>query len=124
MTRAIRWAVIAVCVGGIVGMIVTSATDHNGAAITFGIVTAMAILCQMVATTVQNELRGAPKAPLFDTRPADPDAEGAELEERIAALVDAGGDEQAVRELVRRAVRLGRGSSGATPSADPRPTDS
>ncbi len=106
-TRAIRIGVVAVCVAGIAGMIVTSATGHNGAAITFGLVTAVAVLCQMVATTVLDEATGAPRAPLYDS-PAGPEAEAAELEARIAALVDAGADEPAVRDLVRHAVRLGR----------------
>jgi len=93
-TRAIRVAVIVVCVGGIAGMIVTSITNHNGAAITFGLITAVAILCQMVATTVVNEI-GA----------VEPD--GAALEAQIEGLVAAGADEAAVRDLVRQAVRLG-----------------
>jgi hypothetical protein len=109
-TRAIRISVIAVCVGGIIGMIVTSATNHNGAAVTFGLVTAVAILCQMTATTVLNEVTGAPGAPIGD---ADRDA--AELEERISGLVAAGADEQAVRDLVRHAVRLGRRMEPAAP---------
>ena len=50
--RAVRWIAIGVCVAGIAGMIVTSALNHNGAAITFGLVTAVAILCSMVATSV------------------------------------------------------------------------
>ena len=93
-TRAIRLVVIAVCAGGIAGMIVTSITNHNGAAITFGLITAVAILCQMVATTVVNEIGGR-----------EPD--GAALEARIEGLVAAGADEAAVRDLVRHAVRLG-----------------
>jgi hypothetical protein len=109
-TRLIRWTVIAVCVAGVVGMIVASATDHNGAALTFGLITAVAILCQMVATTVQNEMHAE------DVEGADTDAE--ELEARITALVDSGVEESAVRDLVRRAVRFGRRSPppGATDS--------
>jgi|HubBroStandDraft_6_1064221.scaffolds.fasta_scaffold1709521_2 hypothetical protein len=113
-TRAIRIAVIVVCVGGVAGMIVTSATKHNGAAITFGLITAVAILCQMVATTVINEVNGAPAAPLYgrETPPVTPDsaveAEAAEVEERIAGLLAEGIDEAVVRDLVRHAVRLGR----------------
>ncbi len=98
---------IVACIGGIAGMIVASATDHNGAAITFGLVTAVAVLCQMVATTVLNEATGAPGAPLYDAPPTA-EAEAAELERRIGALVAAGADESAVRDLVRHAVRLGR----------------
>ena len=97
-TRVIRIAVIVVCVGGIAGMIVTSITNHNGAAITFGLITAVAILCQMAATTVVNESR---------TREGD----GTALEAHIHNLVASGADEAVVRDLVRRAVRLGRSTS-------------
>lgn len=106
-TRAIRIAVIVVCVGGIAGMIVTSITNHNGAAITFGLVTAVAILCQMVATTVANE----------SAERVGPDAEGALLEARVAELVAAGADESVVRDLVRQAVRLGRSTRTASSRA-------
>ena len=113
-TRAIRILVIVVCVSGIAGMIVTSATNHNGAAITFGLITAVAILCQMVATTVANEDRGS-------TEPRLDEAEASRLEARIDELVAAGADEAAVRDLARHAVRLGR-TSGAI--ATSRPSDS
>jgi type IV secretory pathway TrbL component len=116
-TRAIRITVIAVCAGGIIGMIVTSATNHNGAAVTFGLVTAVAVLCQMTATTVFNEVTGAPGAPVTShgAAPPPPDGDAEEVERRIAALVDGGADEQAVRDLVRQAVRLGRRIATAAP---------
>lgn len=125
-TRAIRVLVIALCVGGIVGMIVTSATDHNGAAITFGLVTAVAVLCQMVATTVVNELTGAPGAPIAgpwthrpEPRVSSTEEQAAEVETRINALVTGGSDEAAVRDLVRSAVRLGRQTAGTTTAVAP-----
>jgi len=117
-TKAIRIVVVVVCIGGVAGMIVTSATDHNGAAITFGIITAVAILCQMAVTTALNEATGAPSAPL-DPRlpaPATPlDAEAAALEHRIEGLVADGAQESAVRDLVRQAVHLGRLTSTSAP---------
>jgi hypothetical protein len=113
-TKAIGLVVLGVCGGGIVGMIITSATHHNGAAITFGIVTAIAILCQMTATTVVNELKHAPTAPIT-TESARLDENAAALEERITALVGAGAEETAVRDLVRQAVRLGRESETSRP---------
>jgi hypothetical protein len=115
-TTAIRVTVVAVCVAGVVGMIVASATHHNGAAITFGLATAVAVVCQMVATTVLNEARGAPGAPLGPAAAA-PSTEtyAAQVETDIEALVAAGADEQAVRDLVRRAVRLGRRTGSAVP---------
>jgi hypothetical protein len=115
-TTAIRVTVIVVCVAGVAGMIVTSATHHNGAAITFGLITAVAVICQMVATTVLNEVRGAPGAPLGPAAaPSRADAEAAQVEEAIDGLVSAGADEAAVRDLARRAVRLGRRTSSAVP---------
>ena len=106
-TKAISVVVLGVCGMGIVGMIITSATNHNGAAITFGLITAVAILCQMTATTVVNEVRRAPRAPTAsDAARLDADAEA--LEGRIEALVNTGVEEEAVRDLVRRATRLGR----------------
>ena len=112
-TRAIRFTVVAVCVAGIAGMIVTSATDHNGAAITFGLVTAVAVLCQMTATTVLNEAKPPPNA--LNAANATDEADASDVEERIVALVDSGADEGAVRDLARRAVRLGRHLSSAGP---------
>ncbi len=118
-TTAIRVTVIVVCVAGVAGMIVTSATHHNGAAITFGLVTAVAVLCQMVATTVLNEAQGAPGAPLGPgAAPSSTDVYAAQLEDAIEALVAAGADEAAVRDLARRAVRLGRRTTSSAVPPD------
>ena len=54
---AIRRIVAVVCVAGIAGMIASSIADNNGAAITFGVVTAVAILCSMTATAVEKAVR-------------------------------------------------------------------
>ena len=54
-TTAVRRAVIAVCVVGIAGMIAGSVADNNGMALTFGLVTAVAVLCLMVAPAVGKE---------------------------------------------------------------------
>ncbi len=51
-SRLVRRTAVVVCAGGIAGMIVSSILNHNGAAITFGLVTATAVLCSMVATAV------------------------------------------------------------------------
>jgi uncharacterized protein (TIGR00730 family) len=48
----VRRLVITVCVAGIGGMIAGSVADNNGIALTAGIVTAIAVLCLMVATAV------------------------------------------------------------------------
>ena len=97
---ALRAVVLAVCVCGIAGMIVSSIADVTGAAITFGLVTAVAVLSLIAATTVvQSERRGDE---------AGVDELGEELERRIAELVARGADEAAVRDLAGAAVRLGR----------------
>ena len=118
-TSAIRITVLVVCAGGVVGMIVTSATKHNGAAITFGLITAVAVVCQMVATTVLNEINGAPGAPLgpgvVAPRGERGEAAAEQRERDITAHVAAGADEAAVRDLVRHAVRLGRRTGSAVP---------
>jgi hypothetical protein len=99
----LRGIVIAICAGGIAGMIIgTVATDNNnGVVITFGIITAVAMLTLITSTM-------AVKA---SQRPADGElddvlAEG--VEARITTLVAAGVDEGALRDLVGDAVRLGR----------------
>jgi len=106
--RTVKLFAVGVCVVGIAGMIVTSATDHNGAAITFGIVTAVAILCSMVATSV------AASAGIIEPV-YPPDQLAARVEQQIESLVETGAEEQAVRQLVGEAVRLGRAISQPTP---------
>ena len=96
--QLIRRVVIATFVGGIVGMIVGSIADNNGVAITFGFVVAIAALVLMVATAIN------PARPVG----AVDETVANRVEEHVAALVEAGADEHAVRELVRAAVTLGR----------------
>jgi hypothetical protein len=89
--RAVRLTVIAVCVGGIAGMIVSSIADNSGAAVTFGVLTAVAVLVLIAVTAA-------------GPRPMS-EADAERLERRIQDLVAAGADEAAVRELVRAARR-------------------
>ena len=107
MTRArvVRWIVIGICVVGIVGMIVGSIGDDNGLALTFGLVTAAAVACLMVATAVS----ASDGAASTHARPFD-EAQGARVEELIQRLVARGAPEGEVRALVREAVRLGERS--------------
>jgi hypothetical protein len=112
--RIVRRLVLVVFVGGIAGMIVGSIADNNGIAITFGLVTAVAAICLMLVTSVTT----ATESVRFD------EARAEELEGRIQALVDAGADEDELRELVRDAVLLGRtarrvGEATGTPAAAP-----
>jgi hypothetical protein len=98
--RAIRIAVVVVCAGGIVGMIVASvAGNNNGAVITFGLVTAVSILVLMAFSAASRTPAGPPDGALAER-----------VEARIKALVATGADEGEVRELVTDAVLLGRGA--------------
>ena len=95
--RVVRRVVIAVCVAGIAGMIVSSIADNTGAALTAGLVTAMAVLCLIVATAVT----GPQGVGISDLLASD-------VEDRVEALVAEGADEDEVRALVGAAVKLGR----------------
>ena len=102
--RLVRRTVYAVFVIGIVGMIVGSIADNNGVAVTFGLVTAIAATALILITSVVPPDGFAPPVH-FDEQSA------ARLEEQITGLVEAGADEDEVRQLVRDAVRLGRSRS-------------
>jgi hypothetical protein len=98
--RWIRRVLLATFVLGIAGMIVASIAERTGAALTAGLVTAVAMLCLVLVTSV------AP-ADGFGARVVDEDA-AADVERRVADLVSAGADEAEVRSLVRAAGRLHR----------------
>ena len=101
--RAVRRIVITVCGAGIAGMVASSVADRTGAAMTFGLITAVAVLCLMVATTVTRD--PAFRAPLAAE---SDDTLAVRVEEQIQILVASGADEDAVRALARDAVALGR----------------
>jgi hypothetical protein len=114
--RAVRGITLAVCAAGIAGMIVTSVQGHNGAAITFGLITAVAILCSMVATAVAADTtRRVGDRDTAADAVASPQVESlaAMVEDNVQRMVAAGVDEDAVRVLVGESVRLGR-ALGAT----------
>ena len=92
-------------------MIVGSIADNNGTAITFGLVTAVAAVCLILVTSVSTD----PASVQFD------DDRARAMESRIQDLVDGGADEDAVRDLVRDAVVLGR---SARPTRPARPVTS
>ena len=98
--RLVRVVAVVVCAAGIVGMIASSIADNNGAAITFGLIAAVAALVLIVVSAVQ---------PVNSGSSVD-EAQAEALEARIGRLVDAGADEQDVRDLVRSAMRLRRRS--------------
>jgi predicted MFS family arabinose efflux permease len=90
---AIAW------VAGIAGMIATSINgNNNGWVVTFGCITAFAAVCLFSATAAIRRDR----IDVFE------EADAERLEDQVQALVAAGADETAVRELIRDAMRLGR----------------
>lgn len=99
--RAVRRIVLAVCVVGIAGMIAGSVADDNDVALAFGLLTAAAVACLMVATAVGGGTGGT-----LD------DAQARRVEGLVEDLVAGGADEARLRALVAEAVRLGRGGRG------------
>jgi hypothetical protein len=97
--RVIRVVCTLCFIGGIAGMIVASLADNNiNAVLTAGIISAIAAIVLLAVSTVSAQRRLTE----FD------DADAEILEHGIRRLTDAGADEHAVRELVRRAIDLGR----------------
>jgi hypothetical protein len=103
--RRIRALIIVVFVGGIAGMIVGSIQDDNALAMTFGAITALCALALILISAVTG-----PEA--FDRPVRFDESAAAELEARVATLVDDGADEATVRDLVRHSVRLGAAARG------------
>jgi hypothetical protein len=110
--RLVRAVAVGVSAGGIVGMIVSSVLNHSGVAITFGLLTAAAVLCSMVATAVAADTARRLGSVAPAAAPVDEDA-AARLEQLVQVLVTAGADESSVRDLVRQSVGLGRGMGPA-----------
>jgi len=99
--RVIRAVCIVCFVGGIAGMDAGRPPDNNiGAVLTAGIISAIAAIVLLAVSTVAAQRRLAE----FD------DADAEILEHGIRRLADSGADESAVRDLVRRAIDLGRRS--------------
>jgi hypothetical protein len=97
--RVIRVVCIACFVGGIASMIAASLADNNiGAVLTAGSISAIAAIVLLAVSTVATTQRSVE----FD------DADAEILETNIRRIVDAGANETNVRDLVRRAVELGR----------------
>lgn len=110
--RAVRTVTLIVCAAGIAGMIVTSIQGHNGAAVTFGLITAVAVVCSIVAKAVaaetEHRLSVAAGAPPASVSEAGADALAELVELQVQILVEGGAQEGEVRQLVGEAVRLGR----------------
>ena len=110
--RTIRWLVIAVFVGGVVGMIIGSIADDNGVAITFGLLTAAAALGLILVTAVADPAAfrrdGSTGRPPATDDGGSADEAGAAVEAQVQRLTAAGADEGQLRELVRLAMTFGR----------------
>lgn len=106
--QVIRRVVLAVCLVGIAGMIVTNIAGNNGGSITFGLITAVAILCSIVATSVSARPAASGNRAGNDVVDDAIEEIGARIEDRVAQLVASGADEDDVRALIADAVRLGR----------------
>lgn len=86
-------------VTGIAGMIISSVNgNNNGWVTTFGLLTVLATVCVLAATAATRKDR----IDVFE------EADAERLEDQVRALIDAGADEAAVRDLVRDALRMGR----------------
>ncbi len=98
-TRLITRACIAIFVGGIAGLIISSvAGNNNGLVLSIGGVIVLAAVVLMTVNTVTvNE-----RIDVFD------DAVAEQLEAQVAKLVEQGADEADVRTLVREARRSRR----------------
>ena len=121
---AVRVTAGVICVAGIAGMIVTSILNHNGAAVTFGLITAVAIVCSMVAKAVATSTErqvlartgAAAATPQEAHAGASPHSAaedlGMRLESQAQTLIDAGADQDQLRRLIGDAVALGRALAG------------
>lgn len=98
--RWIRRIVIAVFVGGIAGMIVSSIAESTGAALTFGLLTAAAAVALILVTSVAG-------ADAFANAAVDEQA-AADVEALVQTMTAEGANEHELRALVRAAVRLGK----------------
>lgn len=95
----LRRIVAVCCVASIAGMIVTNINGAIGGAMAFGMFGATAMLMLIVANTlVRASNQGGAQSAL-----------AAELEARVQELIAAGTPEQPLRDVVRKAVRLGSG---------------
>lgn len=97
----LRKIVAVCCVASVAGMIVTNIKGAIGGAMAFGMFGAVAMLILIVANTLD--------------RPANQggaqQALAAELEARVQDLIATGTPETPLRDVVRKAVRLGTGAS-------------
>ncbi len=90
-----------VFLASIAGLIVSSINGNNeGWVLTIGMASAITAVVLIVTSAVASTKRN----------PAFVDADAEVVEARVRDLVDAGADEESVRELVRLSLKLGRGA--------------
>ena len=100
--KHIRILCVVVFVCGIAGLIISSIAGNNvGVVTTIGLITSLAAIVLLTASTVANRQR-------ID---AFNDALAEQVEGQIGALVASGAKEDSVRKLVRDAIDLGRSAS-------------
>lgn len=100
--RVIRIICVLVFISGIAGLIISSiAGNNNGVVTTIGLITSLAAVVLLTASTVANRTR----IDAFD------DALAEQVEAQIAIVVATGSKEETVRKLVRDAINLGRSAS-------------
>ena len=100
--RVIRILCVIVFVSCIAGLIISSIAGNNvGVVTTIGLITSLAAVVLLTASTVANRQR-------ID---AFNDALAEQVEGQIGALVSNGAKEDTVRKLVRDAINLGRSAS-------------
>ena len=100
--RVIRTVCVVVFVSGIAGLIISSIAGNNvGVVTTIGLITSLAAVVLLTASTVANRQR-------ID---AFNDALAEQVEGQIGSLISSGAKEDTVRKLVRDAINLGRSAS-------------
>ena len=100
--RVIRIVCVIVFVSGIARLIISSIAGNNvGVVTTIGLITSLAAVVLLTASTVANRQR-------ID---AFNDALAEQLEAQITSVVASGAKEETVRKLVRDAINLGRSAS-------------
>lgn len=80
-------------------MIVLSIRNNIGGALTSGLFGAVGMLCLIIGNAIHVGSNGG----------GAQEALGAELDERVQELIDAGADPEKARAVVRKAVRFGQG---------------
>ena len=100
--RVIRIVCVIVFVSGIAWLIISSIAGNNvGVVTTIGLITSLAAVVLLTASTVANRQR-------ID---AFNDALAEQVEAQITSVVASGAKEETVRKLVRDAINLGRSAS-------------